>query len=572
MAVISNLIARLRADTASFDRKMNQSRRQMSSFSKGIKTMGRQMLAFAGVGGGLYAVKRGLESIVKAAMEQEKAERALTAAVNGSIGQFKTYAAEMQKLTIYGDEQILNQMAYAKNLGVTTGKLQEATTAAVGLAARYRLDLASAMMLVGRASQGQTQMLTRYGIVLDENLTDGQKFNEVLKIGVKSFRLAEEEARDAAGSFGQWKNEVGDFAEIIGGPLADALAKNAREQTEFMRKNKSRFERWTSDMGEGIEMVKKFDLAVLDSYKTVYQYSPWGLLYKGYKKVTKPESIAKPQAPISEDELYALKILKSEEHWISELQKTVKKEDEQLKAMEGIRAKYIPAIRNEIDLTGRLGEAREHARQMMKLENDLKTKALDKTKYGIALMKEQKTLLKELERSQRLARIADDIGESFANAFEDMIFEAKKFEDVMKSVSRSIARSVMQNLIFQPLGLQISGMIGGMFGKGTVGAKMDAIAEPAYYGHKGISPDFVPRLHTGLRSDEFPAIIQRGETIIPKADGGRNGKIEVHIHNEGQPLELKETPRWDGESLILNVVNKAIDHDISFRRKISSIR
>jgi len=115
----------------------NKANAQISSFNRSIARMGRQMLAIAGVGGGLYAVKRGFDFMTKASMVQEQAERVLMAAVEGSITGFKAYAAEMQKLTIYGDEQILSQMAYAKNLGVTTDKLQEATTAAIGLAAKY---------------------------------------------------------------------------------------------------------------------------------------------------------------------------------------------------------------------------------------------------------------------------------------------------------------------------------------------------------------------------------------------------------------------------------------------------
>ncbi len=72
------------------------------------------------------------------------------------------------------------------------------------------------MMLIGRASQGQTQMLTRYGIILDENLTAQEKFNEVLKIGATAFELAEAEAETTSGSLKQMKNALGDIAEVIG--------------------------------------------------------------------------------------------------------------------------------------------------------------------------------------------------------------------------------------------------------------------------------------------------------------------------------------------------------------------
>ncbi len=166
----------------------------------------------------------------KKAIVQEDAEIALTAALRAAgdatqenTDRLKKYAAELQKTTIYGDEEIITQMAYAKNLGVTTDKLEEAAKAAIGLAATYKLELATAMMLVGRASQGQTQMLTRYGIVLREGLTDQQKFNKVLQIGADGFALAEEAATTSGGKLTRIWNRIGDVAESVGKKIMGAL-------------------------------------------------------------------------------------------------------------------------------------------------------------------------------------------------------------------------------------------------------------------------------------------------------------------------------------------------------------
>jgi len=191
---------------------------------------------------------------------------------------------------------------------------------------------------------------------------------------------------------------------------------------------------------------------------------------------------------------------------------------------------------------------------MVDFENAVKKAGLEDTREGIQLMEEMTYKLKELEKAQQLARIADDIGKSFANAFEDMIFEAKKFDEVMRSIIRSIARSVMQNLIFQPMGLAISGAISGglsgLFGGG---------ATPAGYGrsggkliklgHSGIPADYMPRLHGGLRHDEFPAIIQRGEEIIPKADAGKRGggALTFILNYMGMPMEIDRYEQRDAE-------------------------
>lgn len=191
----------------------------------------------------------------RAAMVQEDAERELAAAlgqtgdaVKENIDGLKAYAAELQQVTIYGDEQILSQMAYAKNLGVSTGQLKEAAKAAIGLAAKYKLELATAMMLVGRASQGQTQMLTRYGIVLDDSLSSQEKFSAVLKIGAGAFGLAEDAAKGTRGTLRQLWNTIGDVAERIAGPLLPRIKEVAVAIGNWLKANQdliaSRFGQW----------------------------------------------------------------------------------------------------------------------------------------------------------------------------------------------------------------------------------------------------------------------------------------------------------------------------------------
>lgn len=185
------------------------------------------LLAGAGLALGIRGMVRGMDSMIEKANIQEQAERDLTAALRdtgmaaGAITKdMAAYAAGIQEVTIYGDEEILSQMAFAKNLGVSTDQLKASATAAVGLAAKYRLDLKTAMMLVGRASKGQTQMLTRYGIVLTEGATPQEKFNELLEIGADNFGLAEEAAKTAAGSMANSMNRMGDAAENLGEKLA----------------------------------------------------------------------------------------------------------------------------------------------------------------------------------------------------------------------------------------------------------------------------------------------------------------------------------------------------------------
>ncbi|MDI9431047.1 MAG: hypothetical protein QM570_04945 [Planctomycetota bacterium] len=225
---IWNMLARLSMDSTAFDRNSKRARtslydlqKQTASTNAALLRMAKQGLALAGLSGGLYGVVRLGRNMADAAMLQERAERSLSAATGENIEQFKNYASEMQKRTVYGDELILQEMAYGTNLGITTGKLKEAATAAMGLAERYQIDLRTAMMLIGRASQGQTQMLTRYGIVLDDTASQEQRFAQLLKIGAESFHLTEAAAASLEGKARSLGNRWGDVKEKLGAPIAD---------------------------------------------------------------------------------------------------------------------------------------------------------------------------------------------------------------------------------------------------------------------------------------------------------------------------------------------------------------
>lgn len=62
-----------------------------------------------------------------------------------------------------------------------------------------------------------------------------------------------------------------------------------------------------------------------------------------------------------------------------------------------------------------------------------------------------------------------------------------------------------------------------------------------------------PRLHDGLRADEFPAILQKGETVIPAGQKEKDIKI-INVLDPsvvGQYLQTQE-----GEELVLNIMQK----------------
>jgi hypothetical protein len=193
-------------------------------FNKHLLVMAKRVIS-------IYALARAFKFVTDAVIEQEKA----TATLNASLKNTGVYsdnfskslqenAAALQKLTIYGDEAILTGTAFMQNIGkLGQDVLPAAQKAALGLAAAYDMDLQTAFMLVGRAAAGQTQMLTRYGIVLSEGSSQQQKFNELLALGASNFALAEAQADTLAGRLAQMKNMLGDTAEVVGDALLPAF-------------------------------------------------------------------------------------------------------------------------------------------------------------------------------------------------------------------------------------------------------------------------------------------------------------------------------------------------------------
>lgn len=173
--------------------------------------------------------------------EQEAADRKLAVSLEqlgkggeAAMFQMRAFASEMQNVTTVGDETILAVAALGANIGKLSGEtLQAAVKAAIGLSRALDMDLHTAMMLVSRAAVGQTSMLSRYGIVLNETATDQEKFNELLEIGAKKFSLATAEAQTTIGQWEQLKNTVSDFAEV-GGEFIATIGNKVFAATKLM--------------------------------------------------------------------------------------------------------------------------------------------------------------------------------------------------------------------------------------------------------------------------------------------------------------------------------------------------
>lgn len=206
--------------------------KELSIVGSKVEELGKKLekskFIFAGVFGSIVA---GVGLSVKAFAEEEIAIATLTQALKNqgdarqsTVEDLKSFAGELQKVTNFADDQILSTQSLLVTYGATGEQLKKMTKATLDLAAAKNIDLRSAADLLGKAFAGETSMLSRYGIIVDENLTKSEKFAEAMrKINETMGGAAMAQAQTFTGAMARLKNIFGDFMETIGARFAPML-------------------------------------------------------------------------------------------------------------------------------------------------------------------------------------------------------------------------------------------------------------------------------------------------------------------------------------------------------------
>lgn len=171
-----------------------------------------------------------LRSTIRASAAQELAVRKLNAALSplgdgaASVSkELQEYAASLQQVTMAGDETIIEGQALVASFTKNTDEIKGATKAALDLSAATGQNLQSAFLLLARAAAGETSMLSRYGIQLDESIPKSEKFAAALaKIQEQFGGQAQAQAETYTGRTAQLSNAFGDLKEAVG----DSITKN----------------------------------------------------------------------------------------------------------------------------------------------------------------------------------------------------------------------------------------------------------------------------------------------------------------------------------------------------------
>lgn len=192
----------------------------------------------------------------------------------------------------------------------------------------------------------------------------------------------------------------------------------------------------------------------------------------------------------------------------------------------------------------------------------------------------------------KLTTLSENTARQMERNFSSFFFDTvtgkiSTFQSLAENVFNSIAKAwsdMMGQMAAQAIFGKEMSAGGGLFGAlldGVMGmfapvsyAKHHAggvIGVDAPSGYASLSPMVfmnAPRLHTGLASDEFPAILQKGETVIPKG-GAAAGGVAVNVHNYGpQQMNAKPKISYNAQGMVVDLFIDAMNRNVGNIRSV----
>lgn len=170
----------------------------------------------------------------------------------------------------------------------------------------------------------------------------------------------------------------------------------------------------------------------------------------------------------------------------------------------------------------------------------------------------------EEEVSAAKTNVADYFATSWTNAFTSIIDGSKSVSEAMTDMARQIvadlAMMIVKALLFRSIMSVLPGGSAIMGFSGFLGGGFHTGGMPGFGGGspRRIDPSIfaaAPRLHNGLRNDEYPAILQRGEEVKSKSEVENGEGSGITIYNVVDPeLVQKAMASANGQKAVVNVI------------------
>ncbi|KKM70301.1 hypothetical protein LCGC14_1442060, partial [marine sediment metagenome] len=571
-----------RADTGAFDRNIKKSRSHMTRFGKDTRVMSKQLLALAGVGGGLYAIKRGFNAITKAASDAEETQAKFNTVFKQLSDQANRWAESFGVSVGRSEESVKSWMARLQDTFVPLGLARveamnlakSLVTLAVDVASFNNAVDADVIRDFTSALVGNHETVRKFGIMISEvaireealrqgieknyrSLTELEKVQLRYNIILQSTKDAQGDALRTADSYANTIKRLSSVWTNLKKTMGEKILPLA---TDFFRGLTMIIE----DTSEASDKLKKSLDNLRDAPKSLFPLTvPPPRIFTGLdfedlsKERMRVGELPPPKPPsLSGEDLIRQRVIARGREQITQMEKMIKLRAEQDEMMED----HIIKITEQ---EGGYQQMRERmARQAIETEIAASTKRFEEA---------QRVQEKVGENQKRIySDIARGMAYEWSSAFDQMIFEGKKFAETMTDLLRGILRMITQIVMYETVAKPIAaGMMGinastlhsgGIVGQTGATRRVPAMAFAG-----------APRLHGGLAGDEYPAILQRGEQVIPRGGGGMAPTIIVN-NNTGQKMRQEGETMFDGKQWVIRIVTDDIQQGGPLRKMVQGLR
>ncbi|MEX2450084.1 MAG: hypothetical protein WD407_04445, partial [Rhodospirillales bacterium] len=221
----------------------------------------------------------------------------------------------------------------------------------------------------------------------------------------------------------------------------------------------------------------------------------------------------------------------------------------------------LQLIEKELSLVGENVDVRTKEMALLRAKIDLQNRGISLTSHQAqreleltATIADRRSALERVQRAhEELAAFADRAFDRIGSAITEMFVQGERdavdWRDVMRGVISEVIQEFIKLGAIAPIKNALFGSnsstlsdVGGVFGKifSSIFHGGGVVGETAGPGRAVPAAAFVgaPRLHNGLAPDEFPAILQRGEEVIPRGGSSRSGNtINVYPDLRGASVE-----------------------------------
>lgn len=185
--------------------------------SKSMGGLAKSALAAGAAYFGARGIINGVRSAVDAFAVQERAEKALETALGRTSTKLLAQASALQKVTMFGDEATIQQMAFLGSIGMTEQQISKILPVAMDLATATGMTLESAVRNTAKTFSGLAGELGELVPQLRDLTAEEMKAGKAVEVMADLFGGQATDAADTLdGKIAQFKNSLGDLMEDIG--------------------------------------------------------------------------------------------------------------------------------------------------------------------------------------------------------------------------------------------------------------------------------------------------------------------------------------------------------------------